>query len=889
MKTVTRLICASVIGTLSLFGQLPLPGSGSGGGGGGGGTGDMLTTNNLSDLANKATSRTNLGVAIGTNVQAYDATLLSIAGLGTAADKIAYTTGVDTWAETPLTAAARSILDDTTVAAIRTTLGSTTVGDAVYIAASTAAARIAIGAIIGVDVQAFHANLTALAGISFTQGDIPYVSGSTTMAVLSKNTSATRYLSNQGTSNNPSWSQVDLTNGVTGLLPAANAGLSILDGSANYAADAGSNDTYVITLSPCPSSYVTGGHYRFKANTANTGAATINICSLGAKTIVKVVGGITTTLADNDIRVGQFVDLVYDGTNMQMQSTLGNGPASGVTSVICGTGLTGGTITSTGTCAFDPTASFTWTGTNDFTGSAVALNTVFQRTDVSDTTTAGQIKNFSPSSTVAGARIVPGSFASMGVTAGYMAVDTAGNFATADGVSINPVITAACALSGSACVAPSAGLATFGGSTFKVTSTAMGTGVLAFLTTPSSANLRAAITDESGTGAALFANGALGAATATSINKMAITAPATSSTLAVADGKTFTVNNTLTITATDGITMTTPTTSFTAARTDAANTFTGVQTFSTPIAFASMAQPFVTNAKTATYQVLAADFTGCKTIPVASGTFTITLVASGSQPADGQCIRVLNYGSGVVTVARSGQNINGAAVDQTLAAGSASVPTGILVTSDGTNYFAQPSSGGSSGANTTLSNLGTTSLNADILASSDGGRSIGASGGTRFLMYPYALDLGSASTPAGGTARFFTSTGAVYFQSGHQQFGSAVGLEWSSGDPYSTGTDVGLRRRGVNILEADNGTALIGTTPGNAATFFSGKHFIAEQTADPSAANLSIAGSNAQDVAAIYTKNDKLVIAYNRSGTVTYLTIPLDAATATWTQGTTAP
>lgn len=43
----------------------------------------------------------------------------------------------------------------------------------------------------------------------------------------------------------------------------------------------------------------------------------------------------------------------------------------------------------------------------------------------------------------------------------------------------------------------------------------------------------------------------LGVATATSINKMAITAPATSSTLAVADGKTATISNTLTFTGTD--------------------------------------------------------------------------------------------------------------------------------------------------------------------------------------------------------------------------------------------------------------------------------------------------------------------------------------------------
>jgi hypothetical protein len=49
---------------------------------------------------------------------------------------------------------------------------------------------------------------------------------------------------------------------------------------------------------------------------------------------------------------------------------------------------------------------------------------------------------------------------------------------------------------------------------------------------------------------------ALGVATATSINKMAITAPATSSTLAVADGKTLTASNTLTLAGTDGTTLT---------------------------------------------------------------------------------------------------------------------------------------------------------------------------------------------------------------------------------------------------------------------------------------------------------------------------------------------
>ena len=54
------------------------------------------------------------------------------------------------------------------------------------------------------------------------QGDLLYGSASNVLSALAKNTSATRYLSNQGTSNNPSWNQVSLANGVTGSLPVNN-------------------------------------------------------------------------------------------------------------------------------------------------------------------------------------------------------------------------------------------------------------------------------------------------------------------------------------------------------------------------------------------------------------------------------------------------------------------------------------------------------------------------------------------------------------------------------------------------------------------------------------------------------------------------------------------
>jgi len=71
----------------------------------------------------------------------------------------------------------------------------------------------------------------------------------------------------------------------------------------------------------------------------------------------------------------------------------------------------------------------------------------------------------------------------------------------------------------------------------------------------------------------------LGVATATSVNKVAFTAPASSATLTIANGKTLTASNTLTFAGTDSTTLTFPSTSATIARTDAAQTFSGAQTF----------------------------------------------------------------------------------------------------------------------------------------------------------------------------------------------------------------------------------------------------------------------------------------------------------------------
>lgn len=66
----------------------------------------------------------------------------------------------------------------------------------------------------------------------------------------------------------------------------------------------------------------------------------------------------------------------------------------------------------------------------------------------------------------------------------------------------------------------------------------------------------------------------LGVASATTINKVTLTAPATGSTLTIADGKTFTVNNTVTLSGTDSTTMTLPTATTTLVGTDSTQTLT---------------------------------------------------------------------------------------------------------------------------------------------------------------------------------------------------------------------------------------------------------------------------------------------------------------------------
>lgn len=96
-----------------------------------------------------------------TEKQPLDATLTALAGVSTAADKLIYATGSDTFTTTDLTAAARTVLDDASTSAMRTTLGLA----------------------IGTDVQAQDAELAAIAGLTSAADKVPYFTGSGTAAL----------------------------------------------------------------------------------------------------------------------------------------------------------------------------------------------------------------------------------------------------------------------------------------------------------------------------------------------------------------------------------------------------------------------------------------------------------------------------------------------------------------------------------------------------------------------------------------------------------------------------------------------------------------------------------------------------------------------------------
>ena len=104
---------------------------------------------------------------------------------------------------------------------------------------------------------------------------------------------------------------------------------------------ASGTNTITATVSPSLTAYSAGQMFGFVAAATNTGATTINISSLGAKSIVTPLGALNA----NDLVSGYFYIIYYDGTNFQLL-----GVSNTLTSLtLSGTGVQ---LTSTSTGAW---------------------------------------------------------------------------------------------------------------------------------------------------------------------------------------------------------------------------------------------------------------------------------------------------------------------------------------------------------------------------------------------------------------------------------------------------------------------------------------------------------------------------------------------------------
>ncbi len=181
-------------------------------------------------------------------------------------------------------------------------------------------------------------NFTEVSG-GVVQGDLLYGSAADTLAALAKNASSTRYLSNTGSSNNPAWAQVDLTNGVTGNLPLGNGGAGasltasnggiVYSGAASLAILAGTATASKVLLSGASGAptwstptypntgtlakVVEGDGTNYVETDRGTGVVSITAASAAINTTETVITK-TAALAANRLQAGTIIRITLHGT-----------------------------------------------------------------------------------------------------------------------------------------------------------------------------------------------------------------------------------------------------------------------------------------------------------------------------------------------------------------------------------------------------------------------------------------------------------------------------------------------------------------------------------------------------------------------------------------------
>lgn len=276
-----------------------------------GGT-DVAVADGGTGASTASGARTNLGLAIGSDVQAFHANLAALAGLALIADRLPYANGTGTLALATFTAFARTLLDDNNATTARATLGLT----------------------IGTHVQAYDAELAALAGLTSAANKLPYFTGSGTASLADLTAFARTLLDdadasaarttlglgtaavvNTGTGDSDVPTGSNLKGTARAYTGQQNAATATLTDAASIAWDLSTQQAAKVTLGgnrtlANPTNMVDGGTYVLRVIQDGTGSRTL---AYGAN--YKWPGGTAPTLSTGagDVDILSFIS---DGTNM---------------------------------------------------------------------------------------------------------------------------------------------------------------------------------------------------------------------------------------------------------------------------------------------------------------------------------------------------------------------------------------------------------------------------------------------------------------------------------------------------------------------------------------------------------------------------------------------
>lgn len=348
--------------------------------------------------------------------------------------------------------------------------------------------------------------------------------------------------------------------------------------------------------------------------------------------------GVTGTLAVTNGGTGQ---TSYTDGQLLIGNSVGNTLTKATLTAGSGVSITNGNgsinISATGSGGTVTSVAQTFTGgIISVSGSPITTSGTLALTVAG---TSGGIPYFSSASTWASSAALAANALMVGGGAGAApsTITTGTGVVTALGV--NTGSAGAFVVNGGALGTPSSGTLTNCGSLPISGISGLGTGV--------AAALAQAVTGSGGIAldtSPSFSTPTLGVATATSINKVAFTAPATGSTLTIADGKTLTANNSITLAGTDSTTMTFPTTSQTLAGLGVAQTFTATNTFS-QINYTNNTVTVTSNAGTVPITYRLNTFTNSS-----AAAMTITMATASAVDGQMSIVRIYDFSAVAQTI-----------------------------------------------------------------------------------------------------------------------------------------------------------------------------------------------------------------------------------------------